>query len=192
MDRKIFYEKIKDSLFGGKLLQSQVDGIEAILEQCEKQAVTDLRHIAYILGTIFHEVGGTMRPIEEIGKGKNRTYGHRVWYSGKPYTDIKTIFYGRGLTQNTWRDIYAKLTKAAQKQGYDWNFEDNPELLLLILPSAWASVYAMKTGLYTGVSLSRYFNNTTEDYINARRIVNLLDKAELIKGYALKFFRALQ
>jgi hypothetical protein len=45
----------------------------------------------------------------------------------------------------------------------------------------------MQCGMFTGVGLDRFFNDQREDYINARKIVNGLDRAELIAGYAQKF-----
>jgi putative chitinase len=46
-------------------------------------------------------------------------------------------------------------------------------------------------GLFTEKKLSDYLNKDT-DWINARRIINGLDKAELIAVYAKKFYTALQ
>jgi hypothetical protein len=47
-------------------------------------------------------------------------------------------------------------------------------------------------GDFTGRCLEQYFNNTTEDAVNARKIINGLDKAELIAGYYNKFKDALK
>lgn len=182
------YEKIRFTLFGGKISDTQSDGIEAVLQECRKQEVTDHRQIAYILGTIYHEVRRTMQPIEEDGRGKNRVYGHKVWRTGKTYNDVDHIYFGRGLVQVTWRDNYVMLTKAAKKAEYDWDFENHPELLLQTGPSAWAAVYGMKTGSFTGVGLNRYFNGETIDFVNARKIINGMDCAELIAGYAKSFY----
>jgi putative chitinase len=46
-------------------------------------------------------------------------------------------------------------------------------------------------GWFTGVGLPKYFNSTTEDPINARRIVNGTDRASTIAGYYWKFKKAL-
>lgn len=186
MDRKLFFEQIRSTGLFKTLSVEQVENIEAIIDECQRQGVNDKAQIAYIFATILHETAGTMRPIEEIGRGKNRTYGHKVWYNGRPYNDVSHIYYGRGYTQNTWRENYVSLTKAAKKQGFTWDFEHHPELLLQTESSAWATVYAMKTGLYTGRKLSDYFG-VKVDFINARKIINGLDRAELIKGYAVKF-----
>jgi putative chitinase len=191
MDRNQFYIKIENKGLFKDLSESQQEGIEAILHECEMQGVYDNRQIAYILGTVYHEVGGTMQPIEERGKGRGQDYGKRIWFNGHTYIDVSHIYYGRGYSQNTWRDNYVALTKANRKQGHDWDFEHHPELLLQSSPSAWATVYAMKTGLYTGVRLNQYFNDKRTDYINARKIINSLDRAELVAGYSIKFFESL-
>lgn len=171
------YEKINQSLFSGKLSASQKEGIDQLLKA---GSLLSLAAMAYVLATAYHETAKTMQPIEEYGKGKNRTYGHKVKYSGKPYFEPDKIYYGRGHTQNTWYEIYEKLTNA---NGKGWDFLNHPELLLQMEPSVWATIYAMTTGLYTGRKLSQYFNASGNDPVGARKIINGQDKAELIAGY---------
>lgn len=182
------YENIKNNFGLKSLSQKQVEGFEAIFNEWEERGLTDIRYLCYVLATIWHEVGKTMQPIEEKGKGKGLKYGKRVWYDGRIYTDVPHIYYGRGLTQNTWRDIYEKLTKANTR---GWDFVNNPDLLLEMEPSIWATFHAMTTGLYTGRKLSQYFNDKVNDPKNARRIINGIDKAELIKGYHDKFLKCI-
>lgn len=189
IDKASFFTKIKANGLFKTLNQNQVDSFNALFDECEKQGVTDIRQIAYIFATVYHEVNKTMMPIEEYGKGKNRTYGHKVKYSGKPYVEPDKIYYGRGHTQNTWYEIYEKLTKVNPN---GWDFLNKPELLLQLQPSIWATVYAMRTGLYTGKKLSWYIGGSECDFMNARRIINGTDKAEMIMGYANKFLAALQ
>lgn len=186
--RKETYEKIKKQFALKSLSQKQVEGFEAIFDEFEKEKLTDNRYLAYILATVWHEVGGTMQPIEEIGKGKNYKYGKRVWIDGRIYTDVPHIYYGRGHVQNTWRDNYLKLTKSNTS---NWDFINKPELLLQMQPSIWATFYGMLTGLYTGKKLSNYFNDKISDPVNARRIINGTDKAQLIAGYYTKFLNSI-
>lgn len=164
--------------------------MEAILDEWERRGLTDLRWLAYILATIYHETAKTMQPVEEYGKGKNRTYGYKVKYNGQRYVEPDHVYYGRGHTQNTWYENYQSLTRAAKAQGHDWDFLNNPELLLTMEPSIWATFHGMTTGLYTGKKLSAYFNDKTNDPANARRIINGTDRAELIKMYYQKFLKA--
>jgi putative chitinase len=49
----------------------------------------------------------------------------------------------------------------------------------------------METGLFTGKKFGDSFSKTTEDWINARRIINRLDKAPQIADYAKKFYSAI-
>ena len=109
-----------------------------------------------------------------------------------PYTAPDKLYYGRGHTQNTWFENYERLTKAAATHGKDWDFLNNPELLLQMEPSIWATFFAMQVGLYTGKKLKDYFNDTKEDWVNARRIINGTDKADLIAGYGKKFMDGLR
>lgn len=188
INRAKTYENIKKNFSLKSLSQKQVEGFEAIFNEFENRNIIDLRMLSYILATIWHEVNKTMQPIEEYGKGKGLKYGKRVWYDGRIYTDVPHIYYGRGLTQNTWRDIYEKLKKANSK---GWDFVNNPELLLEMEQSVWATFHAMTTGLYTGRKLSQYFNDKVIDPIGARKIINGTDKAELIAGYYSKFLKSI-
>ena len=170
------------------LTKSAQKGLESLLGYIEAdEHVNDVRWAAYMLATTFHEVRGTWEPIREDGKGRGRKYGLPV----PPY---QHIYYGRGLTQNTWLGNYEMLTKAWNKAHPDRlvDFVKNPDLLLEMEYSYWAMSYAMRHGTYTGASLKKYFNDKITDPINARRIINGIDKAELIAGYYHKFIRIIE
>lgn len=194
INRKSFYDNIRP-LFG-KISSMQLEGMEAILNEWERRQLTDLRWLAYIFATVFHETGKSMQPVEEIGKGKGKPYGKKLKMGGGPgkripYTYPGKIYYGRGHTQNTWYENYAMLTREAIKEGKGWDFLNHPELLLQMEPSIWATFHAMIKGLYTGRKLAHYFSYNTTDPLNARRIINGTDKAELIARYYERFYKAL-
>ena len=187
-NRPAFFTGIKPDLFSS-LTQPQVDGLNAILDAWDRfPDMNDKRQLAYCLATAYHETARTMQPIEEIGKGRNRTYGHKVKYSGQPYTTPDAVFYGRGYVQTTWFENYEKLTKANTN---GWDFLNHPELCLQDGPAAWAMFYGMSSGIYTGRKLSVYINGGGCDYVNARRIINGLDCADKIAGYAVLFEKSL-
>jgi hypothetical protein len=52
-------------------------------------------------------------------------------------------------------------------------------------------VKGMTQGLFTGVNLERYFNDQREDWVNARKIINGTDRAELIALYGKRFYLCL-
>lgn len=187
-NKKTFYDLIRRSLFAGRIKPEQLEGIEAILDNAKDFGVNDLRRAAYVLATVYHETAKTMQPIEEYGKGKGKRYGQKIDVSGKPYNEPNHIYYGRGHVQVTWKSNYAKLTTANNK---GWDFVNNPELLLQMIPSVFSVFYGMKNGIFTGKKLSDYINDKKTDFVGARRIINGTDKAELIAIYADKFYEAL-
>ncbi len=190
INRKFFFDHAKQTLFGGSMSVKQVAGITAILNEWETNyAKKDDRWLAYMLATTHHETGRTMQPIEEFGKGKGRPYGSRLKMAKNsagnriPYTDTTEIFYGRGFVQLTWYENYDKAGKKLSK-----NFLQNAKGVMEIANATKIMFFGMMEGWFTGAKLSTFFNATVEDWKNARKIINGLDKADLIKEYGLKYY----
>lgn len=181
ISRQVFFEGVKP-LFK-KFSQSQVDGLNFLLDYWEQTYNTndkvERRKFAYILATVFHETARTMQPIEEYGKGKGRRYGSVDKLTG-------VIYYGRGYVQLTWDYNYKK---AGDLIGVD--LYHNTELALVPEYAVKILFKGMALGLFTGKSLSDYFTETKTDSLNARRIINGTDKADLIEGYYEKFLDAI-
>ncbi len=193
INRKFFFDHAKSNLFGGSFSTKQVQGLTAILDEWESNhAKKDDRWLAYMLATTHHETGRRMQPIEEIGKGKGHPYGSRLKMAKSangnriPYTDTQEIFYGRGFVQLTWYENY---DKAGKKLGK--NFLQNAAGVMELANATKIMFLGMMEGWFTGVKLSTYFNPTTEDWKNARKIINGLDKADLIQDYALEYYACL-
>lgn len=183
------------------LTQEQVDGINHYVSEMDKDGEISYAQASYILATVWHETAMKMKPIEEYGKGKGRVYG--TWYKNSKgdlysfkngakkeaylYKDYPHLYYGRGDTQNTWFDNYSKLSKV-----FGVDFLRKPELLLTREWSTKPTLYSMKVGLYTGKKLSDYINDNKTDFVNARRIINGVDKASQIANYAEIFLKALK
>lgn len=192
IQRKYFFDTVRESLFNGAISFSKVQGMTALINEYEKREMNDTRWLAYILATVLHESAFTMQPIEEYGKGRGRKYGGKFRINGTPYTEPDHIFYGRGYVQLTWLDNYERMTRAAKRNGYTWDFVNQPELLLDLNISAWAAFHGMYNGFFTGKALADYFNTNTTDWEGARRIINGTDKASKIAEYAKKFMRAIE
>lgn len=187
LNKDFFFDHIRLHLFGGRFTQGQVDGLNAILRVWEtKFCAGDDRWLAYCLATVHHETDKKMQPIEEYGKGKGYKYGRKLKQSGKPYTDTDNIFYGRGYVQLTWYENY---DKAGRKLGQD--FISHPEKTLNPELASQIMFLGMEEGWFTGKRLSNYFNASRTDWVNARRIINGLDKANLIAGYAKFYYSAI-
>jgi putative chitinase len=191
-DKQAFFNSIRVSLFGNRLSSSQVDGITAILNEWERQGFTDLRWLAYMLATTHHETAKTMQPIEEYGKGKGHKYGQKIKRSGVPYQTPDKLYYGRGLVQLTWYENYQLMGRLL---GIDLlnkpELACNPKAAVRILFEGMLRG-ASSFGDFTGRCLEQYFNDTTEDWVNARRIINGLDCAKMIADYGKKYYEALQ
>lgn len=192
INRKSFFQTIRTTLFKTGLKQKQVDGINAILDRWEASDLTDLRWLAYMLATVYHETAKTMQPIEEYGKGAGYRYGKKIKRSGIPYALPDKLYFGRGYVQLTWFENYETMGRLL---GID--LLNNPELALHPGIAADIMFEGMTKGNshfgdFTGKSLENYFNDTKADWVNARRIINGTDKAELIAGYGKKFYEALK
>lgn len=177
MNKEAFFNELRKSLFGGKLRQSQVEGLELFINN-KPDSITEAQ-FAYILATVFHETNQTFQPVEEKGKGKGRAYG-------KPHTNGK-IYFGRGYVQITWWHVYKKVGNTIGVDLYN-----NPELALAPEIALKITFEGMGKGLFTTRKLSQYINEEEINFKEARRVINGMDRAELIASYAEKFLRALQ
>lgn len=169
--------------------------------------------LAYVLATAWHETGGKMNPVTEslsysvsglmntfsrtrISKADCERYGRKdgkaanqvaianCVYGGewgkKNLGNIKQgdgwLYRGRGYVQITGRANYEKFGIAS-----------NPDEALISKVSARILVEGMSKGSFTGKKISDYITLQKSDFVEARRIINGTDKADLIAGYAKKY-----
>ena len=183
--------------FSGQPNKSQTQGYNAIFDYWDKSNLTDNRWLAYVLATSFHETGGDMQPVRE-GFASNDQGSINAVTSlfnrgiigenyALPEANGKSYF-GRGLVQITFGDNYKKLGQAIDIGN---NLYDNPSLALDMDIAVKILFVGMVKGLYTSHSLRKYFFEDRTDWVEARRIINMRDKADLIAGYGQKFFKCL-
>lgn len=188
INRPAFFNRLHSQNLYTSILQHQVNGMNAILDEWEANPqYTDLRWLAYMLATAYHETAKTMEPVEEYGKGHGRPYGEKIKMSRNPYLSPDKIFYGRGHVQLTWYENYLKFGQLLKI-----DLLNEPEQALKMDVSVKIMFLGMTQGLFTGVNLARYFNDQREDWVNSRKIINGLDKADIIAGYAHKFYECVK
>lgn len=187
MDRAKFFATVRDRLESDrKLDQPQVDGMTAILDVMTGQP---LAWTAYALATAWHETNGTMQPVREAywmsEAWRKRNLRYWPWY-------------GRGYVQLTWQENYAK---ADLKLGLDGSLIANADRALEPRISAGILLRGMIEGWFAGDRNGRHTferhlpatgTATRTQYMEARRIINGMDKADLIEDYAQAFERALR
>ena len=187
MNRRLFYDAVRKVPFGGRLTRKQVAGMNRILDEWDRRGLTDIRWLAYILATTFHETARTMQPICERG---TRAYfarydGRRTLGNNRPGDGYR--FRGRGFVQITGRRNYTIMGK---RLGVNLVAEPDraldPEIAVKTL------ITGMLEGLFTGRKLTHYFTADNTDWINARQIVNGNDCDDRIADYAKAFYDAVK
>lgn len=191
IDRDYFFRTVRADreLFRGTLDQSQVDGMNALLDMWEKRfpPSADPRWLAYCLATAYHETDQAMQPVREYGLGRGHAYG-------LPAGKWAQCYYGRGDVQETWLANYQHANDRLHQQGYLEASDDlvkTPDLMLRPDVSAATLFLGMIEGWFTGRKLSNYFNIATNDPFNARRIINGIDCAQQITVYDSSFLMAI-
>lgn len=201
-----FFDTIRPMF--GKMSQEQVDGISETINAFEEYGDGDIRKLAYILTTGFHEakfkpvrenLSYTAERIREVWPKRfatlaaakpyarnpqalaNKVYNGRL--GNKAGSDDGWLFRGGGWPQLTGRENYEK-----------FGLDKNPDRILEPKVSAWVLVAGTLGGKFTGLKLDKFINAKGCDYVGARAVVNDDVKAngEKIAGYALKFEAALQ
>jgi putative chitinase len=163
----------------GRPNQAQSESIAQIIMSFMIYGDRDLNKLSYILSTAWHESK------LQLVKEKRGTPGSDLHKLQEKYWD--SGFYGRGFVQLTHRDNYAKLGKLL-----NIDLVNNPDLALDRRYAADIIVLGMMQGLFTGVSLRNYISPSHQDYVSARKVVNGLDRAQLIADYTTKLNNSLE
>lgn len=202
-DRKRFFDAYKHEFKNVRLKQSHVDGLNQLLGFIEQDRdITNLKVMAYMLATIHHETywpqtDERYAPIAERGdKEYFNRYDPVLASSPQQQQNAKLNgntaegdgykYRGRGYVQITWKVNYKK---CGDQFGRD--LVKDPDLALEPQLSYNIASFGMRTGLFTGKKIGDYINGSVADYVNARRVINKLDKAKDIADYAQKFERVL-
>lgn len=201
IDRKYFFSQFRKQFYPIKEKEAYlVDRYERVLDYWDSQPhLTDLRWLAYILATTYHETGRRIEAVREcFGKTDQASIDcvTRLYRRGRikrnyAKIDPKTgkAYFGRGHVQLTWDYNYKRMGK---EMGMEDQVYVNPDLALHPDTSVAIMAEGMIKGLFTGKKLSQYFNSSSTNWGGARRIVNGLDKYKLIGGYGRKFHATLK
>lgn len=142
--------------------------IRLILQECDRQGITDKSHLAYVLATAHHESGIGRFMVE---KASGQAYeGRKNLGNISPGDGPK--FKGRGFVQITGRNNYKKFTAILTKRGIHVDLLQHPHRAADPEIAAIILVHGMKYGGFTGKRLADFGSDGRYDFFNARRIVN--------------------
>ena len=145
INRKFFFDQVSLRLFDGRLTAKTRRSLNQILDYWEKNhSKDDDRWLAYALGTAI------MKP-------------PRIWErQGKEIYP----YYGRGLVSHLGTQLQENEPSRRRRLGQI----SGPRLdLTNAIPIMFVG---MKQGMFTGKKFADFFNNSKEDWVNARKIIN--------------------
>jgi Domain of unknown function (DUF4157) len=162
---------------------SALPHLTRILGACAEAGIADLSHVAYMLASAHHE-SAMGRLMTELASGEafeNRTdLGNHLPGDGPR-------FKGRGYVQITGRGHYHTFGTLI---GVD--LENHPDRAAEPEIAARIVTMGMRDGRFTGQSLADFGSDGSYDFVNARRIVNALDRAAEIAAIARRYRQALE
>lgn len=190
-NREIFFAEYTKA-FGAPNEGTQ-KGITFLLDQIEADEKNwpNLYCVAYGLATFKWETANTFQPIAERGGLKYFTKydpgTRRGVQLGNTQPGDGFRYRGRGFVQVTGRANYRH---DGNLLGLD--LIGNPDLALQPDVAYRIASRGMKEGWFTGHRFASYFaDQRPPDYLNARRIINSLDRAQEIADIAVQLEAAL-
>jgi hypothetical protein len=158
-------------------------------------------HVAYMLATARHETlknGMFFKPVTESGGmsyfnkydpvlAATAALRQRATQMENTQQGDGYKYRGRGYVQLTWKVNYRK---CGDHLGVD--LVNTPDLALQPETASGCMTYGMFGGIFTGRKITNYINGEKKDYFNARRVINGVDCADTIKGYAEIFEEILE
>ncbi len=178
-----YLEPVAETEPAGEIAQTGYDfsteegTIAAIKAECQTQGIGLPAQIAYILATVEWETNRTFKPVREAYWLSEAWRRQNLRYY--PY-------YGRGFVQLTWEDNYRKYAEIM-----DFDLVGNPDKALEPSIALFILIQGFRTGAFTGKKITDYINGDGCNFIQARRCINGLDKAEEIAALAKNYLQSL-
>ena len=191
------FAKFKKAFSINSISQGFVDGVNGLFAAFNEYKELDSSnplYVAYMLATAYHETAFTMQAITEYGgvryfdKYDTGQLAERL--GNTPEADGDGYKYrGRGHVMITGYSNYKKFTDIL---GID--LVNSPDLALDPIVSAKILTIGSLKGTFTTRRLNQYIKYGLErnEWVNARRVINGVDKNTVIADYAVKFLQCIK
>lgn len=168
IDREAFLSSVELSVFGDDLSTPQADGLRGLLDIWEGNSSTNLDQLAYALAVATRDTAGAMQPVSSE-PGDMGVYG----VTGKTYQARGFIAGASGLA------LYSRLSNICGR-----DLVSNPEALLEPVVAGYALFTGLERGVYTGVPLEVFINDTSTDFDRAWEAVYASEPAHPLANLA--------
>ncbi len=185
--RDVFWEQFSAKF--GPIAQDPTSGLNFVLDQIGQDTTNwkNVNEIAYALATFAWETAHTFQPIYEKGPppyfskyDPGTQLGQNL---GNTQPGDGFLFRGRGYVQLTGRANYQSVG-----QFLKVDLIGNPDQALQPALAYKIAANGMTLGWFTGRRLSQFIpTGGGADYLNARKIINRLDRAADIAAIAQNF-----
>lgn len=169
MNRAAFYASLRSrtsGVFGTSLSASQVQGLEAILDEAERRGAP-LKHLAYILATPYHEVGSSLQPKIESLTYTSAARIRAVWPSRFP-TEASARPYVRN-PQGLANFVYAnRLGNGNAASGDGWKFRGDG--LVQLTGKTNFDKFGVQPGMDLATSIRVMFDGMLKGMFTGKRL----------------------
>lgn len=191
------FAKFKEVFKVKSINQAFVDGVNGLFAAFNDHKELDASnplYVSYNLATAYHETAFTMQAITEYGgvryfdKYDTGRLAERLGNTSKKDGDGYK-YRGRGHVMITGYGNYKKFTDIL---GID--LVNSPDLALDPIVSAKILTIGSLKGIFTTRRLNQYikYGLDRNEWINARRVINGVDKNTMIADYAIKFLQCIK
>lgn len=198
IDRADLFARLRAGVFGGTLRQDQVDGVNAVLDHWDRhRELKDVRWLAYLLATTYHETARTMQPVRETLAGTDeqafqrlRSHFGRVKSYFRLHPETGKSYFGRGLVQLTWDFNYKSMGKLLGIGSTLFLTPSGALTSKLAVPIIFEGM--IRGSFVPGHCLPRYFRDGLAGWTEARAIVNGRGRAREIARLGQAFLTGLE
>lgn len=178
---KMSIENSKHKPLGSSFSEKEKEAVKYLVDTFYSEGHEDIRLLAYALSSVRIECGSNMMPVREGFAATDALARAHVKKHNRKYAkEINGhVYYGRGFVQLTWLHNY-------KQEG----IENNPDKALEPEFAAKLLFRGLLDGRWNGQGKGLMYYLDQGDVFNARRTVNVTNRAETVSNWYFDFLEA--